>query len=611
MHPDRFSSSLMHLDDGGIDPTSHSVCRSECSVLEDSISGSSSRRQAPVESESWPEVHDLVPDAKGRVLSEECKCVQESRSWHGKLREFKASRLAKMRAASRAEVRTGGFWTTTPPFAHAGRSFDVSRWKAGRVAPGAKSSATDTSHHAWDVPQICKGARAPSGRRRRNRRSPGRVLERLLFPARSASPWFAPSCCRDGSLAVIQPIWAQESSEAPPMSEGVAVTQGCAHTTSSGNIGLRWDGSTARFSKSSPHGSVHPHLAGDVHVSGRVPGVEKKKNCPTPCAASPSLVGRNRNFRNWNVHQDRDRLVGPHGQALASMGQQALARTQGRGTTLEFQSPCRSTKCSRRQPTLSCTKRVTVEPASIGCAVSELCKKCRDEVSGWRSPVSEDTTKAVVLRPITSVSRSHSHKVETCATCRSIVNRAFETCSLDLVSWRKRLRGSLLDTTFGPRYDVTMLLVLTGTRQDVAAGKCVAGISPPRQHTSRSHKIMSASAAIADSLYRARITWILGRPCDSCLGNVPKIEALAAQPRTAWALADYCIVGSKCRKRALFTVGNVNGRDLHRIAFRCAGTGGRCSVSRQEQGDPAKSSALHVTTPALPVYLSRLPWFSA
>ena len=88
---------------------------------------------------------------------------------------------------------------------------------------------------------------------------------------------------------------------------------------------------------------------------------------------------------------------------------------------------------------------------------------------------------------------------------------------------------------FGPKYDVTQPLVLTRIRQDVSAGKCVAGmISPPRQHTSGSPKVISASAAIANLLHRARMHWILEHPCDSWLWDVPQIEA-----HTAWTLADY------------------------------------------------------------------------
>ena len=139
------------------------------------------------------------------------------------------------------------------------------------------------------------------------------------------------------------------------------------------------------------------------------------------------------------------------------------------------------------------------------------------------------------------------------------------------------LRGHVLDTKFGPRYDVTQPLVLTRSRQDVSARKCVAGmISPPRHHMSCSPKIMSASDAIASLLRRAPTPWILEHPCDSWFWHAPKIEALAVQPHTAWALAHYC------RKQTWFLVGNVDRRDQHRIARRCAGTGGRCSVSGQK-----------------------------
>ena len=121
------------------------------------------------------------------------------------------------------------------------------------------------------------------------------------------------------------------------------------------------------------------------------------------------------------------------------------------------------------------------------------------------------------------------------------------------------LRGNVLDTKFGPKYDVSQPVVLTSIRQDVSAGKCVAGmISPPRQHTS--------SVAISNLLHRARRPWILEHPCDSWLWNVPKIEALAARPRTAWALAECCIFVSQNRNRMLLLVGSVDSRDLYRIA---------------------------------------------
>ena len=65
------------------------------------------------------------------------------------------------------------------------------------------------------------------------------------------------------------------------------------------------------------------------------------------------------------------------------------------------------------------------------------------------------------------------------------------------------------------------------------------------------------------------------RGCGTC----SKSKALAAQSRAAWALADFYVFGSHCRKRTLFLAGNMDGRDLHRITRTCGGTGGRCSVS--------------------------------
>ena len=111
------------------------------------------------------------------------------------------------------------------------------------------------------------------------------------------------------------------------------------------------------------------------------------------------------------------------------------------------------------------------------------------------------------------------------------------------------LRGCVHDTKFGSRYHVTQLLVLTRFRHDVSAGTCVAGmISPPRQHTSCCPKAISASASIANLLHRARMPWILEHPCDSWLWNVPKIQTLAAQPRTAWLLADFCVLWTSKQK---------------------------------------------------------------
>ena len=111
-------------------------------------------------------------------------------------------------------------------------------------------------------------------------------------------------------------------------------------------------------------------------------------------------------------------------------------------------------------------------------------------------------------------------------------------------------RGDVFDTKFGPWYDVTQPFVLTRIRQDVSAEKCVAGmISLPRQHTSCSSKVISASAAIANLFHRARMPWILEHPSDL---------TLAAQPRMAWAPAffaylDHYAEGERCFRLETWT----------------------------------------------------------
>ena len=142
--------------------------------------------------------------------------------------------------------------------------------------------------------------------------------------------------------------------------------------------------------------------------------------------------------------------------------------------------------------------------------------------------MSQDTTKAVVWRPTTTLPHPLRDKLETLAqridalltkttTILAAHKRVTGKCMLDVFGGsgflakatnHLGLRGYVLDTGVGPRYDVTKPLVLTSIRQDVSAGTCVAGmISPPRQRTPSSPKIVSARAAISNLLHRARLPW--------------------------------------------------------------------------------------------------------
>ena len=105
------------------------------------ISGPSSRRQAPVGSESFADICSPVLDANGGVLFVKCDVLQESQGAGTRscasLRPARWQRggqrnLRRKRAAASAEVSTGLFWTTAPPIAHAGRSFGASSRKVSQ-----------------------------------------------------------------------------------------------------------------------------------------------------------------------------------------------------------------------------------------------------------------------------------------------------------------------------------------------------------------------------------------------------------------------------------------------------------------------------------------------
>ena len=114
------------------------------------------------------------------------------------------------------------------------------------------------------------------------------------------------------------------------------VAQGILHHHGSRRVAAvidRWP-SFSRFGSRSCRGIIlmwqcSPHSATGEYAPVRVAGIEKEGYCSTACATSPMLVGRDRSFRNWIVYQDRGpRCVGPHGSALASMGQEALSPAQ-------------------------------------------------------------------------------------------------------------------------------------------------------------------------------------------------------------------------------------------------------------------------------------------
>ena len=154
-----------------------------------------------------------LPDAKLGVLSEEYGndkeyCGAGTRSCASTkpvhLQRGGQRNQRRKRGITCAKVRTGGFWATTPPPAHIGRSFDVSRWKVGRIAPGAKScedtrSARESLNRSWQVPQNWERSARFLWSNTSKPTVPTFVYSNECQGVSSAS-------CRDESLAIMQPL---------------------------------------------------------------------------------------------------------------------------------------------------------------------------------------------------------------------------------------------------------------------------------------------------------------------------------------------------------------------------------------------------------------------
>ena len=173
---------------------------------------------------------------------------------------------------------------------------------------------------------------------------------------RPTSPWFRASCCRDGSLAAIQPLWVHKTSKVPSMFEGVVTAHTCARSTSSACTSLGRHCNTTLPSQSSLYGSVHPHFASKVHASVRASGIENERYCATACATCPVLVECDRAAYETVVFTKTGVRGGSVLMDLSwfQWSQRALAPAKDRKSGrdhLEFRLPCRSKMvqdCNRR-----------------------------------------------------------------------------------------------------------------------------------------------------------------------------------------------------------------------------------------------------------------------
>ena len=341
---------------------------------------------------------------------------------------------------------------------HAGRSLDVSRWKIGRIALG-------TQRDGIVKPLLSRFSSVyRSARFFWSKTSKSTVPWSRIPTIGSASPWFTPFCCGDGSLA------SHSAAVAPGNFPGsIDVRRGgvnshqrapneqCQHQSGESSAAqptlLNQQPHIAALMLILPVTKMRPSELLALREKDPVPPLVP----PLPCWS----VIHDRSIRNWSVCQGKDpRWVGPHGLALAAaakMSKTATGSLEVNGMTI----------CQTRHN----------GQASIWCAVSELCKKFKKR-GQWRA--------------FSSVARyDRSSRLE--ADCHSLLLplRSFSSQVDDWIVYARRVRWTWLPdksdessgfallctvTNFGPRYDVPKPIVLTRIRQDVSAGKCVAGM---------------------------------------------------------------------------------------------------------------------------------------
>ena len=208
-------------------------------------------------------------------------------------------------------------------------------------------------------------------------------------------------------------------------------------------------------------------------------------------------------------------------------------------------------------------------PASIGYAGSELGKMFKSEVNGEFSAVSQDTTTAVVWRSTTALSLSrsdaiwkHSRDVPRFCDGRATASPAVRkrmTGKYRRVQWTWLLGENVKSS--GIAWLCARHEVWTQVWRDTTSGSHQNSTGRLRWKMCRSNDFTSTSpqyvllqsfSAITNLLHRARMLWVLEHTCDSWLRDVPKIQTIAAQHRTAWAVADFSVFGSPCRNERCF-----------------------------------------------------------
>ena len=166
--------------------------------------GPSSRRQAPVESKSPSVICDPVPDAKVDVVSGVSKILVELAR---EVARVQGQHAGKEEGSETSDEN----WQLLEPKSarvvsgrrhhHLRMLVDHLMRRDGRseeslLERGAVRTLAARQNHQTALGTFLKfvpEAHASSGRRRQNRRCPGRVFQRLLLSGSSASQWFTAS----------------------------------------------------------------------------------------------------------------------------------------------------------------------------------------------------------------------------------------------------------------------------------------------------------------------------------------------------------------------------------------------------------------------------------
>ena len=191
------------------------------------------------------------------------------------------------------------------------------------------------------------------------------------------------------------------------------------------------------------------------------------------------MVDRDRSLRNKSIHQDKSlRWVGPHGPALLLQ----LKCGNMVETIWNFDYPTAAklfkTATDALGPsglTMYPTRRSGARIDRVGFQHCARSAKTRSVAPLSPSPAPQAGNTRATSRGIVDMATSGppGHRR---TTGEYLLDVFGGSGFLSKATNHLGLRCHVLDTKFGPRYDVTQSLVLTRIRHDVSAGKCVEGM---------------------------------------------------------------------------------------------------------------------------------------